>query len=299
MKNTEEIEDAIEKAEDVLSSAIGEYVREARKMVASEYGIDWVDSRLDYIDMSTGIGLGKSYERRDLYRAKNRVHEVYNLFLIPSHVRSKISSEDDIHLIHGFITKPIDEFVDNYVRSMIEDASIIIDYAMDYGEPGYTKDGDKDILFGDWNDIPNGIVGLIEESGYTIEWSDEWFIYYEESLAYRTQPDSWGWERSYFIADCELLPIEFFEEEYVEHVMNNTDMAVNSSIDLRKYGFVDFGDVCHESGWYGIVEDPKDVLEKAMEEEEFDDYIFQICSVEQFRVNFRLMIRNEEREIVA
>jgi len=147
------------------------------------------------------------------------------------------------------------------------------------------------ILFGDWNDLPNGIVDLIEDSGYTIEWGDEWFVYYDESLAYRTQADSWGWEPSYFVADCEILPIEFFEEEYVESVMNHTNKAVNSSIDLEEYGFVDFGETCHESGWYGIVEDPEDVLEKAREEADFCDYIFQICSVEQFRVNFRLMVR--------
>jgi hypothetical protein len=177
------------------------------------------------------------------------------------------------------------------VEHLIDDGCIIFDFADDYGEPGYTKEGDKSILFGDWNSLPCEIVDLMSKVGYTVEWIDEWFVYYDKSLAYRAEPDSWGWEPSYFVEHSEFLPIEYFEEEYVESVMNRTDKAVNSRINLQEYGFVDFGDTCHENGWYGTVEDPADVLDKAMKEVKFDDYIFQICSVEQFRVNFRLMIR--------
>lgn len=62
-----------------------------------------------------------------------------------------------------------------------------------YGEPGYT-DPEKGIVFANWNDVPKGLADWLEKCGYSLEWSDEWYIDYDYSKAYRTSPDSYHWE---------------------------------------------------------------------------------------------------------
>src|SRR5690606_23962444 len=78
-------------------------------------------------------------------------------------------------------------------------------FADEYGEPGYTAD--KGIIFGDWNEVPQRIHDYLEEAGYELEWSDEWYVHYDSSpvKAWRTQPDSYHWQCQIRFTDSGVL----------------------------------------------------------------------------------------------
>lgn len=71
------------------------------------------------------------------------------------------------------------------------------EFASEYGEPGYSNP-EKGIIFANWNDIPKGLGDWLESCGFELEWSDEWHVSYNYpgGRAYRTSPDSYGWESS-------------------------------------------------------------------------------------------------------
>lgn len=74
-----------------------------------------------------------------------------------------------------------------------------------YGEPGYT-DPENGIVFANWNNISSTLANYLESAGYGLEWSDEWMIDYNHDKAYRTSPDSYGWQSSIVLSgDCEWL----------------------------------------------------------------------------------------------
>ena len=62
-----------------------------------------------------------------------------------------------------------------------------------YGEPGYS-DTPRGVILANWNNIPEGLADWLEKCGFSLEWSDEWAGV--NGKAYRTQPDSYGWESS-------------------------------------------------------------------------------------------------------
>lgn len=68
------------------------------------------------------------------------------------------------------------------------------EWAEEYGEPGYTNP-EKGIVFCNWNDVSQRIQDYLEEAGYELEWSDEWYVDGGRSpvKAYRTEPDSYFW----------------------------------------------------------------------------------------------------------
>ncbi len=69
----------------------------------------------------------------------------------------------------------------------------------EYGEPGYSTDKPV-ILFANWNDLNKSEMNAVE-SVAEIEWSDEW-IQDDAGRAFRSQPDSYSWEPSWFEHDC-------------------------------------------------------------------------------------------------
>ena len=75
-----------------------------------------------------------------------------------------------------------------------------LEYCSHYGEPGY-QDPEKSILFANWNPISKPICAYLEEAGYELEWSDEWYIDYNNDKAWRTSPDSYGWVRQIVYTD--------------------------------------------------------------------------------------------------
>lgn len=82
------------------------------------------------------------------------------------------------------------------IRELFE-KGIIDGFAKYFGEPGYTKENEeKDILLGDWNNVSPDIQNKLDEAGYTMIWSEEWYIDYDYSKVWRTLPDSYYWRPS-------------------------------------------------------------------------------------------------------
>jgi hypothetical protein len=89
-------------------------------------------------------------------------------------------------------------------------------YAAEYAERGYSNPS-KGILFANWNYFSNDVFRLLESYGFECEWSDEWSTCSDCGKAFRTSPDSYGWQPSYFWAsDCEMVCVDCLNvEEYL------------------------------------------------------------------------------------
>ena len=186
-------------------------------------------------------------------------------------------------------------YVSSFVNKLIDDG-FVEDVCDDYGEPGYKKENEDNLIItADWNYMPQGVLSIIEENGYDIEWPDEWICDYKENKMYRTRPDGYGWEPSFFISkDGEVYGIEGNEELYLSMLINNPRRLVLSSIDLEKCGFVDIEQKCRETGWYGRYEDPKDVFEEF--KDKYDEMVVQTCYIGPFAVNWKVWGRNKKEK---
>lgn len=186
---------------------------------------------------------------------------------------------------------------EDIIETLIKNGDI--DICLEYGEMGYTLDDDKKgILFGDWNDFdkyPNFMERL--ESEYEIEWHDEWTIDYNSSKAYRTSPDSYGWEQQFRITDCgELItPDDDVSEWIAECVVNcNTYTSKISALpsfidedEIIGEGFKLIGED-FENGWYGKEDRPEEIVEDLIEDKGFNEVLFQIDFVSQFNLGFKV-----------
>jgi hypothetical protein len=113
-------------------------------------------------------------------------------------------------------------------------------FASAYAEPGYTQP-DKGILFANWNYFPNEVTALLEQYGYAIEWSDEWYTC-ECGKAVRTTADSYSWQPSYvMLHECEIVCLDCLNGdagEYLESLEDNPSTALNlPSINPADYGY--------------------------------------------------------------
>lgn len=105
----------------------------------------------------------------------------------------------------------------------LEGRGVEFDCAEEYGEPGYTTDKPL-ILFANWNHFDKREMDAIE-SVAEIEWSDEWVICHDSgSKAYRSSPDCWGWEPSFFLTeDCEIVPFDSLPDSGPDLLSELTD----------------------------------------------------------------------------
>lgn len=168
------------------------------------------------------------------------------------------------------------------------------DYANSYGEPGYSSE--KPIILGDWNEFNQSELDAIERY-FELEWYDEWTILYDEdSKAYLTTHDSYGWQSSIVIWNGEYVSYDYLKEsgELSEYITEELcDSPLNalrgshvSSEDLEAIGAVlvkgDF-----ENGFHAYqTDDPTKILELYPDRRE--DMFFRIDGVGQFDVSFEL-----------
>jgi hypothetical protein len=132
------------------------------------------------------------------------------------------------------------------VLNALQAKGVDFDCAEEYGEPGYSTDKEL-ILFANWNHFDSREMKAIE-SVAEIEWSDEWTTvhnYPDKSRAFRTSPDSYGWESAIFLTeDGEYIPFDSLP-----------DSGENLLSELREYGFTvevwqdgtgtNHADLCH------------------------------------------------------
>lgn len=169
-----------------------------------------------------------------------------------------------------------------------------------YGEQGYTLEQDKKaILFANWNNFdkyPNFMEWV--EQNYEIEWSDEWVIDYNESKAYRTSPNSYGWQQQVRITDDgELITPDSDIEDWIYYcVMTDYNQQARCLPDfieeelLVEQGFKLISEDL-ENGWYGRVDNPNKIAEEVFNEDKYEEIIFTLDSVGQFSMNFSVYAR--------
>jgi len=167
-----------------------------------------------------------------------------------------------------------------------------IDFPRGYSEPGYSG---KPVM-GNWNDTGDGVMArlasIFEKLGFTLEWSDEWAGCHSCGKAVRCQPDSYSWKSSAHIVNHELICHECIDPaEYLESIEGDAGQGNTLDIDPAEYGYVRQSE--HESGWYGVNQDPKAIAKK-LREKDVNRFLFHISRVEQFRVKFELYIHESE-----
>lgn len=172
-----------------------------------------------------------------------------------------------------------------------------IEACSEYGEDGYIlEDGKKAILFANWNEFdkyPNFMEWV--EANYEIEWSDEWIISHEHGKAYRSSPDSYGWQQQFRITeDGEIITPDDDAEVWINHCKIEDSESPHtpnalpyfiSQEDIEAEGFKLLDDDL-ESGWYGRNDNPMEIAEEIIEEGKYKEVVFSLNAVGQFAIQF-------------
>lgn len=89
------------------------------------------------------------------------------------------------------------------VLKILDRRGFFADSAAGYGEPGYAHvDCPRGVLLADWNELSKRIADYLESAGFSLEWCDEWIVAHgSDSLAYRTEPNSWDWRPTAVFVD--------------------------------------------------------------------------------------------------
>lgn len=115
---------------------------------------------------------------------------------------------------------------------------VTIETARHFGEPGYAKDPGKaeDILLANWNEVSDELFDRLEAAGYTLLWSDEWYLDDDHDKVWRSEPDSYWWKSSIAYGESRVLtpdddPLDWLEE------FGNTDTVIPERAPLPE-GFI-------------------------------------------------------------
>lgn len=170
-----------------------------------------------------------------------------------------------------------------------------------YGEPGY-QDPEVGILFTNWNQVPKRIQDYLEEAGYELCWSDEWYVDYEYDKAYRTSADSYHWQcQIHFTEAGEVLTPDDSDSDWVEEFMltdtGHTPKVLPSRVDPTTCGFEQVNDEHFENGWHlGQTDDPKEIAAKLFEDSTVEAVVFRLSEVSQFYVKFDVFVHRQPEE---
>jgi hypothetical protein len=200
------------------------------------------------------------------------------------------------------------------------------DVAGGYGEPGYsTSDYHADattprVVLGDYwcqcnkfgadehvpgrgklhshSDHHPRLWAQLEQQGVNFEWYDEWAVDHDYDKAYRTEADSYSWQRSFvWTDDGEMLTPDDEIATWLEWATNEPTRCLMrhlfSDAELETEGFVERS--CEfENGWYGQEDNPQAIYDAIREREPDTDILFKLADVEQFRVTFCVYVRESE-----
>lgn len=191
-----------------------------------------------------------------------------------------------------------------------------INWADEYGEPGYATP-DKGILLANWNNIPKTITEYLEASDeIEIEWSDEWYVDCEScpSKAYRTSPDGYDWTPSVAYGDGFVLTPDSDPSEWIERYEaddpTTAELAPPILADMiEKHNEAEDDESAHwvelnlehhfESGWHpGQTAKPKDAfiaIESQLGHKCFDVLLVQ-SEQSQFYAVWTAYFRNNKEE---
>lgn len=136
-----------------------------------------------------------------------------------------------------------------------------------------------------------------EATGGSWCFSDEGFLCSECYKWHYYNNDGAYYYANYFIMNgciiCEdcLEEIEDYQEEYIQERLNNPDLA-NTMLDLKKFGFEKINNYCFESGYYGQTDNPRKILEKALDLYPECEFVFEVRKdFNAFEISFDLYRR--------
>ena len=168
-----------------------------------------------------------------------------------------------------------------------------LEYCSHYGEPGYS-DPETGILFANWNNISRRIGNYLKAAGCKLEWCDEWTIDYNNDKAWRTSPDSYGWQcQVRYTDDGEMITPDDGAQEFIEHCAM-TDYKQPARVvpswvteaDIEAEGYTAINGV-YENGFHpGQDDNPQDIARKAFENGA-QSVVFRLHGVGQFDVHFQ------------
>lgn len=134
-------------------------------------------------------------------------------------------------------------------------------------------------------------------TGAVMVYGDEYSTCSDCGKVIRTSPDSYHWQPDFHIGDGYIACNECFngdsdyQEKYLEERINNPKQAVNGVMSEQQ--IMDLGfekvDETFEDGWYHVNDDPKEIYDRLSEK--YDDVLFLVNNVEQFRINFVAFVR--------
>lgn len=179
------------------------------------------------------------------------------------------------------------------VVSSAESEIECLDYATEYAERGYDQPR-KGILFANWNHFPRGLGDLLEEYGYSIEWSDEWTTCENCGNAYRISPDSYSWQPSGLTNSDRCVCVDCIDADDLADLENDPGRAVNvNGLDLKTFGYVEI-ECGFESGWHPGQNDNPVEIAKGLLKQGYKNILFQVSDTSQFSIGFCVWHKPEE-----
>lgn len=176
-----------------------------------------------------------------------------------------------------------------------------IEWASEYIEPGYSTDK-KGILFANWNNVPKKIINKLE-SEYEIEWEDEWSTCSNCGRAFRTSPNSYHWQGSYYLGEGEIFCLECLDwQSVLDDYQDNPRKALTWPLydamgedeGLKEYGFISYNGE-YENGFYpGQTDDPTEITNKIKSEYPTCHVLFAMTSQGQFDIAFKAFYKLED-----
>lgn len=148
-------------------------------------------------------------------------------------------------------------------------------------------------------DIKDDNFWLDDILGIEIVYSDSYTTCEDCGNVIRTEPDSYHWQPDYFVGDGYIVCNACFndntdyQKEYVEEKINNPKNAINGLLteeQIEGLGFTKL-DNEYENGWYHVEDSPEEIYDRL--KNHYDEVLFYINNVEQFRINFVVFVRGE------
>lgn len=168
----------------------------------------------------------------------------------------------------------------------------------EYGEPGYTQP-ERGIVFANWNNISKRLQDYLEEAGFELEWEDEWYLDYDNGKAWRTSPDSYGWQCQVAFCDGFVLTPDDDITDWIEAFQDDPNRALPSRIEpteLEELGWERVDDRFENGFHSGQTDSPAEIYGRLIAEPDVQHVLFRLTDVGQFDVRFEAWVMREETE---
>lgn len=162
-------------------------------------------------------------------------------------------------------------------------------------EPGYTKEGAKGYILGNWNNLPTGFFEWLEGQDYIPLWEDEWTTCSECGGLVRTQADCWFWKPFFITREGELLCgkcLAGILPSYLESLEGKPAQAlhINMKLDPTEYGYVKVNNESFVAGLHPGWNVSPATMSQKLKDAGVTRFLWCISDVEQFGAYFDLYI---------